>query len=234
MRSHYAYTAITAALHYRNLTGEGQYLDCSVHEACALTTESHVPHWIYAKQVVHRQTGRHANARGGTPRTQLPTGDSRFVNTGGGINAGRFKSVVEWMKSHDAAGEWDDPQYEDHNVLQEHQARFVDHLRNFIATVSADEAFNSAQQGGAPWGIVRAPNDLLDDDHFRLRGFFPEVEHPELTQRFTYPGAAAIYSASPWRIYRRAPLLGEDKATVYGDFSIDALGLANLKVAGVV
>ena len=37
--SHYAYIAILAALYHRDLTGQGQYVDASIHEACALTTE---------------------------------------------------------------------------------------------------------------------------------------------------------------------------------------------------
>ena len=42
-----------------------------------------------------------------------------------------------------------------------------------------------------------------------------EVEHPEIGRTVTYPGAAAIYTASPWQISRRAPLLGEHNAEVF-------------------
>ena len=96
-------------------------------------------------------------------------------------------------------------------------------------------AFKAAQEiAGMPWGIVRATDDLLDDEHFRERGFFLEVEHPELGETFTYPGAGAVFSASPQRIYRRAPLIGEDNATVYASIGVDAARLAQLRAAGVV
>ena len=39
MGSHYATMAIMAALVYRSVSGHGQYIDASIHEACALTTE---------------------------------------------------------------------------------------------------------------------------------------------------------------------------------------------------
>ena len=52
--------------------------------------------------------------------------------------------------------------------------------------------------------------------------------------RFTYPGAAAIYGSSPWRIYRRAPLLGEDNAAVYGEIGVDTAALERLRAAHVV
>ena len=41
---------------------------------------------------------------------------------------------------------------------------------------------------------------LLDDPHLSDRGFWKEVAHPELGRSATYPGEAAIYSGSPWRI----------------------------------
>ncbi len=35
-----------------------------------------------------------------------------------------------------------------------------------------------------------------------------------LGRSFTYPGEAAIYNGSPWRISRRAPLIGEHNAEI--------------------
>ena len=49
--SHYAYIAITAALVNRSVTARGQYIDASVHDACALTTEGHVNQYIYKRDV---------------------------------------------------------------------------------------------------------------------------------------------------------------------------------------
>ena len=38
---------------------------------------------------------------------------------------------------------------------------------------------------------------------------------PELGRSFVYPGEAAIYNGSPWRISRRAPLIGEHNVEIY-------------------
>jgi hypothetical protein len=51
-----------------------------------------------------------------------------------------------------------------------------------------------------------------------VRGFknlWKEVAHPELGRSFVYPGEAAIYNGSPWRISRRAPLIGEHNVEIF-------------------
>ena len=66
MGCHFAYMAIMAALVHRTVTGRGQYIDASIHEACALTTEAAIANYIYRGEVVRRHTGRH-HAAGPTP-----------------------------------------------------------------------------------------------------------------------------------------------------------------------
>ena len=233
MGAHYAYIATMAALYSRSVTGEGQHLDVSAHESAALTTEMHIPNWIYTNVVVQRQTGRHAGARPSAP-SQIPTGDGRFVNMGGGLSSS-FRAFVEVMAEAGQAGDLQDLKYLDPDVMQEN----TDHIRNqiaaFVKTVPAETSYVAAQEiAGMPWGIVRAPDELLGDEHFRERGFFIDVEHPELGQTFTYPGAAAVFTATPQRIYRRAPLLGEDTAEVLGAVGIDTGRLDQLRAAGIV
>ena len=70
--------AIMAALVYRTIAGKGQYIDASIHEACALTTEAAIANYIYRGEVLRRQTGRH-HAAGPTPRTQFRAKDGRYV-----------------------------------------------------------------------------------------------------------------------------------------------------------
>ena len=68
---------------------------------------------------------------------------------------------------------------------------------------------------GYPWGAIRTLDEIVEDEHLKERGFFTEVEHPELDRTFTYPGPAAIYNGSPWAISRRAPLIGEHNVQIF-------------------
>jgi len=104
-------------------------------------------------------------------------------------------------------------------------------LQNTEATKAgaarAEEVYHSAQARGFTWGAVRTPEALLDDAHLHDRGFWKEVEHPELGRNFVYPGEAAIYNGSPWRISRRAPLIGEHNAEIL----CDELGLSRSELS---
>ena len=78
MGCHFAYMAIMAALVHRTVAGHGQYIDASIHEACALTTEAAIANYVYRGEVLQRQTGRHHTA-GATPRTQFRAKDGVYV-----------------------------------------------------------------------------------------------------------------------------------------------------------
>ena len=219
MGGHFACMAIMAALVYRTVAGQGQYIDTSIHEACALTTEAAISSYIYRGEVVRRQTGRH-HAAGPTPRTQFRAKDGSYVCAlvGGRLNPKYIGELADLLDSYGMAGDLRDPKYKDPAVIAANTSHIIDDLvANFIASLPAEEVYHAAQDRGFTWGVVRAPEALLDDAHLHDRGFWKEVEHPELGRSFVYPGEAAIYNGSRWRISRRAPLIGEHNIEIFGD-----------------
>ena len=230
MGCHFAYMAIMAALVHRTVSGQGQYIDASIHEACALTTEAAIANYVYRGEVLRRQTGRH-HAAGPTPRTQFRAKDGTYVCAlvGGRLNPKFVKDLAELMDSYGMAGDLKDPKYQDQAVITANTSHIIEDLvANFIASLPAEEVYHAAQERGFTWGAVRAPEALLDDAHLHDRGFWKQVEHKELGRSFVYPGEAAIYNGSPWRISGRAPLIGEHNVEIFcselglsrGEFSV--------------
>lgn len=237
MGCHFAYMAIMAALVHRTVSGEGQHIDASIHEACALTTESAIANYVYRGEVLQRQTGRH-HAPGPTPRTQFLASDGRYVTA---LVAGRLnpKYVKELADLFDAFGhphDLRDPKYQDPKTIAAATSHIIDGLvASFIASHPSEQIYHAAQDRGFTWGAVRAAEDLLDDQHLHDRGFWKEVAHPELGRSFVYPGEAAIYNGTPWCISRRAPLVGEHNAEIYvGELGLAPGELAMLAENGVV
>ena len=234
---HFAYISIMAALVYRTVSGTGQYIDASIHEACALTTESAIANYIYRGEVLRRQTGRH-HAAGVTPRTQFRAKDGMYVTAliSGGLNPRNVRNLAELMNGYGMAGDLTDPKYQDPAVIAANASHIIDDLlAAFIASLPAEEVYHAAQERGFTWGAVRAPEDLLEDGHLKDRGFWKQVEHPELQRSFVYPGEAAIFNGSPWGISRRAPLIGEHNAEIYcGELGLDRHALTALAAGRVI
>lgn len=234
---HYAYIAILAALYYRDMTGLGQYIDASIHEACALTTEGAVAIYLSTGEVVQRHTGRHASPDQST-RIQFATKEGGWVNvtrSGSNLTPSRLRRLAEWMDSYGLAQDLLDKKYQDPAVIQKNAFHITEVMANFFAHVPQEEAWHGGQQRDYPWGAVRSMDEILGDSHLQDRGFFVEVEHPELGRSFTYPGPAAIYNGSPWRISRRAPLIGEHNQEVLcGELGLSQQELAALAESGVV
>ena len=225
--SHYAYIAIMAALVQRTITGEGDYIDASVHEACALSTESAVASWVFRGEPVIRQTGRHHSANA-TPPTQFRCRDGKYVNAIlWGMTPSNLRRLAEWMAEHDLADDLLDERYADAAFMRQHHGHVVDVTARFIANMTADEIYHGGQERGFTWSAVRAPDELLGDPHLADREFWTEVAHPDLGRSYTYPGPVAIYNGSPWRISRRAPLVGEHNEEV-----LQALGVLAEDIPG--
>ena len=234
---HYAYIGILAALYYRDMSGEGQYIDASIHEACALTTEGAIAIYLSTGEVVQRHTGRHASPDQSV-KIQLATQDGGWVNvtrSGTALNPARLRRLAEWMDEHGLAQDLLDEKYQQLSVVQENAQHTTDVLANFFAEMPQEELWQGGQERDFPWGAVRTMDEIIGDPHLEDRGFFVEVEHPELNRTFTYPGAAAIYNGSPWRISRRAPLIGEHNEEILcGELGVKREELTLLAESGVI
>ena len=70
-------------------------------------------------------------------------------------------------------------------------------LRKFIATRPAEEVYRKSQTR-FPWGVVRSPEENLDDPHFyEDRGMFTKIDHPELGNDVSY-----TYVGRPYNILK--------------------------------
>ena len=100
---------------------------------------------------------------------------------------------------------------------KQHAEHLFDVLDEWAAGYSRDDLLERAQTLRLPYASVRPPETLFDDEQLLARGYFVEVEHPELGRKFRYPGAPYIFGGTPWRVYRRPPLLGEHTGEILRD-----------------
>jgi len=223
----YAAIAMMAALNFRDLSGEGQLIDVSVHEAISTCTEIAMPTYIYNGETVLRQTARHA----------MPAVTQMRLSTTAN-NVYMLASLSPFEREERAFVELADqvgiehvlgtPEYAELEK-QDRRAALTyrnDLIEQVVASQSASELFERAQALGLAWSPIRRPEENLDDRHFAARGSFAEIHHPELGRHLRYPGTVATDGQAPHMHYaRRAPRLGEHTESVleWAGFSQDEI-----------
>jgi crotonobetainyl-CoA:carnitine CoA-transferase CaiB-like acyl-CoA transferase len=247
--AHYAVMALLVALLERQGSGRGQLVDVNLHAACNVTTELATYEWLVARHTVQRQTGRHATVMRTSP-SQVRCADGRHVNTGVPPRTPEeFGRLRQWVLDLDLAEAFPEVfllelgmQREPVDLArvgqdEETTAIFAagrDAIVLIASRLPAVEFFHQAQARGIPVGVIYAPEEVLEDPHFRARGFAVAVDHPELGRAVTYPGAPYRFGRTPWRIARRAPRLGEHNAEIYAELGLGADAVDALRTAGVL
>lgn len=234
--SEYAAVSITAALNFRELSGEGQEIDVSIHEAVNTCTEFTMPSYIYAGVVVKRQTARHASASISPPWLRRAA-DGVYVNAIIAPTDREFRAFVRLLDECGIAHNLNSDGFSDatRRSKREAQREIFTTLDRLVASRPAEEIFRRAQALGLAWAPVRRPEENLDDEHFRRRGSFAAIAHPELARELFYPASVATNGEQPHFGYnRRAPRLGEHTDEILARAGYAPAEIAALRAAKVV
>ena len=108
-------------------------------------------------------------------------------------------------------------------------------IGKFVQKLTAEEAYRRGQALHLPWGLVRRPEQNLEDPHWEDREFWWTGEVPGHPDPVRYPGAPYKFAKSPVRMRRRPPLLGEHNTEVYvGELGRTTEELQQLAASGAI
>lgn len=106
-------------------------------------------------------------------------------------------------------------------------------MDEWLADKDKFEVVRRAQELRVPFTEVMTPAEVLADPHYESRGFWATIDHPE-AGRLRQPGPPVRMERTPWQT-RRAPLLGEHNAAIYGGrLGLSHHALAQLRAACVI
>ena len=198
--STYAAVAVLGALAWRQASGQGQLIDVSAHECSASMTEWHLMTYLCSGAVYRRG-----------PHPTLTAADGRQVAALNPDFLGPhvFAGMLEMLEAEGVAGALSDPAFADPVHRAGNYREVWRALKRLADKHDGETLYTLGQRAGLPWGVIRSPDEVLEDRHLRARGHFVELEHPELGRSVTYPGAPFLAHGSPWVMRRRPPLLGE-------------------------
>jgi benzylsuccinate CoA-transferase BbsF subunit len=219
--------AVLAALWHRDRTGEGQYIDLSQWE----TSMAVLPEGIMEQTMNGRAPARDGNrdphmAPHGIFRA---AGDDRWI-------AIAVRTDDEWRRlamlmALPAAETTRFATLADRKAAEDVLETL---LTAWTSTRSPEEITTVLQDAGLAAAPAMTNRDIFEDAHLRERGFFVELEHPEVGVR-RHLGIPWTMSGTPCAVTRPAPCLGEATEYVLGELlGLDASTRADLRARGVV
>jgi crotonobetainyl-CoA:carnitine CoA-transferase CaiB-like acyl-CoA transferase len=221
-------TGTLLALWHREMTGEGQHVDVSMQAAVANTLETTHQTYDFNRDI----RSRFGHKREGAAYI-VPCQDG-YVALICASKLG-WPQLVQWMQDEGCGESVSDARLVDDMYRFEHDAEAHTALRAFLAPKTTQEVYAEAQRRRLPLAPVNTPRDLVESPQLQARGFFVDVEHPELGATIRYPGAPYALSETPWQLRQRPPLLGEHNEAIYvQELGLSHANLAALQAGGII
>lgn len=227
---HYGAMAVMMAIHHRNRTGEGQWVDLSqVEVGMTLTGPSVLDYTVNSAPYRHK---------GNPPGNRAPERNLAPYNSYRCKGKDRWCVITvcteeQWCSLMNVMGKPDwmnNPKFRNMASRVINQYELDDYIRSWTKDRCAHHIMKSLQAVGVPSGVVQTPKERVDEDpQLRERTSLVSIKHRELglTGITSMP---VKLSKSPWALRSAAPLLGEHCEQIYRGLlglSADALkGLA--------
>ena len=195
---------IVAALHRRERTGAGDWIDVSMQEA--LATQEHMVRLYANEQEIHTRAGsQHQHV---APARIFPCRDGY---------AYMYVSRQHWQRFLDIwpghPEEFDAPEYLNNLFRRSHADVINPAVSEFTRQYSMDELTHRLQSNRIPCLPVNRPLGFLRDPHVEGRHFVQEVRYPDGSS-LTQPALPCLFSGSRPEVLPPRPV-GQDGSEVW-------------------
>lgn len=229
---YYGAMATLAALHHRNRTGKGQYVDVSqVEVGCTLTGPSILDFTVNGRPT--RRPGFPPGNRTTWPGLPITSGYSRGAhaaphNVYRCAGGGHYdwctivcRTEEEWEALVKVLGQPAWAREERFATLLgrlEHQEELDRHIGAWTATKEKLEVTTLLQAAGVASAPVQSMSDRVESDpQLKHRGTFTSRADHAVLGEHRFEGLPMKLSETPWELRRGGPLMGQDNAYVFGE-----------------
>ncbi len=220
--------ALVAALIHREKTGEGQFIEMAQTDTGVM--------FLSPQLLEFQLTGEEAQRDGNAdPRALLHAvfpcqGEDRWI----AIEAWTQAQWAACLRVLTVSGGPDAILTAPTKVRAANQEAVAAAIGRLTALRDPFELMAALREAGVPAGVALRGSDLLVDETLRQRGHFWTLPHPEMGA-LDYNGPAYRFEATPSRLTKAAPCLGEDTAFVLKDIlAFDDEKVAELTDSGVL
>jgi crotonobetainyl-CoA:carnitine CoA-transferase CaiB-like acyl-CoA transferase len=225
----------TIIAHYhRQITGEGQQVDISLHEVAASRTFNNLVIWEFGKRLLKRSDGvRRIGARSTRWIWQCKEGYIFWTLMPGKFGAPGNRALSRWIDEDGLENplnkviNWDE--FHPAKLSREELHTYEGVIAKFFMNHTAKEITEEGLKRGINAALVDSPADVLESQQLKARDYWVDLEHPELGIPLIYPKYFFLSNQTENFVRRRAPLIGEDNEDIY----VKELGLSNTEITAL-
>jgi len=217
---------ILLALWNRHTTGKGQYIDISVPECVSATLDHVLVRYFYQGVVAKRQGSLHWN----NAFRIFPCQDGYILLS----LFQQWATLVEWLDAEGMAEDLTDKKWLNPDLRLAGLDHIIEVLERWTKSHTVAELVEQGQLMRFPWAEVTSIPGLVDSPQLKKRGFFVEVEHPDSSKKYKFPGAPCKLSHSQWQVGSRVPSIGEHNKEIYQELGLSEDEIEALVKDGVI
>ena len=209
----YSTIAILGALHQRDRSGAGQYIDMALLDVQVATLANQALYYLVSGEAPVRMGNGHAAI---VPYQSFQTADGHVIIAVG--NDGQFGKLADEL----GHPEWKtDPRFATNIERLQHRAEIVAGIEAETRKRTMDDLIAALEKRAVPCGPINTVDRVFADPHVQARGLQKTVPH---SQQGTVPSVASPLrlSASPVSYDRGPPLLGEHTDEVLSELGYSA------------
>ncbi len=216
---------IVSALVARAQTGRGQMVETSLMEAAVQQT--------YWQAAIFFATGKSPTRSGSAhiltaPYQAFPTKDG-WINIGG-ANQPNWERIARVIGRPELI---EDARFRTNGERMKNLAVLTPLISERTRTQTSAEWIREFEAAGVPVGPINSIGEMLADPQVNAREMVVEVDHPHVGLTKTL-GTPIKFSATPGKVERASPLLGQHTDEVLSSLGYSASEIAGLRKAGAV
>jgi len=223
----YLTIAILAAIMQQRQTGQGQWIDISMHDTVWYLVGSFaIPKYFAENVVIERTGGENEMAGRGVFKAK---DDYIYI---GCVSNRQWQTMLKLVGGDELAN---DPDWAGRKGRRKHRQDADALIDVWLSDKTAEEAMQILLKNRVASGIVKSVDQLLHDTHIAARGMIKEVDQPGVGKLKVIGSPFQHMSGMQYDFNKPAPELGQHNRDVYASIlGFDDAKLAQLREQGVI